>query len=174
MSTILHKSEYCINENTQIKLEEAIINGFDSTNLSNGYMIGGVHTSVLGGTLNPYIHGILEDLDNSLRNLRGYIMEVLINTKSLKKRQKYSFMNDILEEVPSIFQRDTCIYTVLRVLTYSQSDKENLITLVEANVSIGKRLVQKYFSILKEKDKSKFFVDGKKMEELIILFIGIY
>jgi hypothetical protein len=97
---IVDKANYTINEDTQTKIEESLIRGFDSSNLSTGFIIHGINTNILGTELSKYIMSIIPDLDASLKLLRAAIRYDFNKTKSVAFKPMYSFACEILDTVP--------------------------------------------------------------------------
>lgn len=146
LNKLSHQSEFINNEDTQKSIERLILDEFELFSSNNkGYYISGIiNTDLLGPLLSKYIIGKLDYLKKYTNNLKN------INLRSNTRKDKI-FMNNILYIVNIDFLINLCLTHFILVYIYQNTDHDKYYTLAKVTVSIGKKIVNKYFNELRNK-----------------------
>lgn len=134
----------------QKRIEMIIINQYDvfySNNKQN--YAGAVYSEIMVPSFIKYIIG-KEDL------VKLYIKRLKDSYKSKKTiRKDQLFIADILSVVDNDFIVNLCLSQYLLIYTYQNSDNDKNYNLIRVSISIGSKLLNRYFNILKNNYNEK-------------------
>ena len=126
-----------VNEDTQLAIESFIYDEFSNIKYKNNInTIKGIDKSVFGPLVSNFIFSKQEYLNNYIEKLPKSLMNSKIKSDI--------FMFKILDLLGPCFIKSQCIYQFLLILTYRQSNDDN-INLLACSVKIGKKFVNRYF-----------------------------
>lgn len=135
------------NEEFQRRIETLIINEFDDffSNNTKDYIMGGVNMNILSPSLTKYIlskEGVLKDY---IIKFKKHYKE----TTTIRKDQL--FIRDILSIVDKEFLHNLCLVHFLMIYTYQNSDNDKNYNTLKVSISIGNKILNRYFNLLREK-----------------------
>nr|YP_009469563.1 hypothetical protein [Pseudocercospora mori]AVE15073.1 hypothetical protein [Pseudocercospora mori] len=147
LDTYFRNKNYETSEEIQLEVEKFLLNFKSKVNADKPTPTSdGLAVSLLSG---PAARVIL----NKLEYINKYI-ELLLQS-NVKKDELYI---EVLRGVGASFIRDNLIYHLLKVLTHTKTEHEEMLAMVSICVKVGKELVNKYFSTIKGDDKTNFRV----------------
>lgn len=150
LSQVLNKLNITINSNnckinrkSQLEIESFLFDEFTTKGTNDVIKIRGLDSSVFGATLSNFIISKESFLDSYINNI----------TKSLENSNKKnsSFMLAIFKQLGNQSVKNICIFHFLEILTYRNTNDENIYLLACA-LRRGKKLVTRYLYTLLEVD----------------------
>lgn len=81
------------------------------------------------------------------------MIETYINKLLSSPDAKFPSHNLILNKVGGKFIFDLCVYTLLKIMTHSDTENTRMFSVIGVTVNIGKEVMKKYLSLEKVNDK---------------------
>lgn len=154
-----------VNEDTQLAIESFIYDEFSNIkSKNNANTIRGIDKSVFGPLVSNFILSKQEYLNNYIEKLPKSLMN--------SKKKSDIFMFKIFDLLGPSFIQSQCIYQFLLILTYRQSNDDN-INLLACSVKIGKKFVNRYFYKLIELEKENKMKIIKRMRIMFLTLHGL-
>ena len=144
LNKLAHQNGYINNADTQKSIESLIMDEFDifSSNNKSYYIAGVINTELLGPLLSKYIIDRIDLLNSYVDKLQS------INLRSNTRKDKV-FMNNIVVTVDRDFILNLCFAHFILVYIYQNSDNDKFYALAKVSVTIGKKIVNRYFNELR-------------------------
>jgi hypothetical protein len=134
----------------QKRIELLIINEFDIFYSDNQVKyIGGITSNTLVPSFIKYILGKEDSVRESLKKLKDRYKKI----KTIRKDEL--FKAEIYSVVDTKYLVNLCLSQFLLVYTYQESDNDKNYNLVSVTISMGKKILNRYFNKLKDKHTKK-------------------
>jgi len=136
-----------VNEKMQIEIEKIVSEELKFESNKQGFTLGGINSDILTPNLSKYIISKIELLNIYINNLGNYYKH--------SKNNDDIFMLDIINLVGKDYILNICLSTFLSILSFQKSDFDDKNKLISVSITMGKKMLIKYFSIFREAYRSK-------------------